>query len=695
MYKNIKNKKLFVILALFLFSFLFLFGFISADIYDDCEIYGNCEPVGGTDIVPGANYTINVNNSNYLQGYTPTTLGSFLQSIFGWINWGDVTNGTLALSSDLNNYVPYNGANQNVNLGNNNLTVDDNDFVVNTDTNRTGIRTNDTTRTFNVQGNIRFDPQQAIAPTASLAGAGAGSLGNGAYRYAVVFVTDEGDGGAADLYSNTVTIVNNATDGKIQLTNIPIGNEYTIARKIYRTTAGGNQFLLWRVTTINNNVDTTYLDNVADGALITSDSFYRKPDQSAGLMYYGTDKIFETGNFNTFTGAGAGQQITTSNSNAFFGSRAGYSTTTGNNNAFFGYQAGYSTTTGPANNYFGYASGLYTNGDRNSGFGGNSLRADSTGGTKTSNYNIAMGETTLYNYLYSITGNIGIGLNAGYNIGRSSSANYNIIIGYHNTTAKVDGGDSNILIGTNVAPPTNNTNYFLNIGDLIKGVMSGSKYVSIEGALKQADSNKFYQGDSDDVSINFNGTSWNFLQEVSNGIWNFDTNNGLFNIISNTSISENLDVAGNITGNFYYGEMYANNVVQTVVIDSADVYYEITDNLTAGYLNGFVSGGNYYLNLTGASGMYRIDYSISAKTTSVANKEVESAIMINGVAQLKGTAHAEVSPGGSNRPETISGHGIFYLNSTSNKVSLAISNHNDGTDIVVEHASLVIERIGN
>lgn len=681
---KLSSFNLFLFTTFFIVVILSLISFTSASQFT----YNSQD---GPEIISGSNYSINVNNTNYFQGYTPITLKDYFQTFYNSVYYsianpyGFYNSTTLDLSS----YIPYNGANQNVNLGNNNFTVDNKSFIVNQNRNRIGIRTTDLTKTFNVAGNIRFVPQVPSAPTATLAGAGAGSLGNGAYRYAVVFVTDEGDSGATSTgYSNTITIVNNATDGKIQLTNIPIGDEYVTARKIYRTTAGGNIFLLWRVTTINNNVDTTYLDNVADGALVTADPYYRKPDQTAGLMYYGENKIFETGAFNTFTGLAAGRAITTGNSNSFYGAAAGQSMKTGSSDNLFGYSAGQSMVDGSGNNCVGYSCLLYNDGDRNSALGGNALRSDPTAGVLTSSDNEAFGDSSLYGSKFAISGNIGIGRYAGYLIGTTAVAANNIIIGTHNTTAKVDGGDYNILIGYNAAPPTNATNYFLNIGDLIKGVMSGSKYVKIEGDIKQDDSKKIYQGSSDDVSFQFTGTDENITAEVGSPNLNINMNGGQTNIDGNFN-----QVNGNSTINMIYGEMYANNVVQTVVISSPDVYYEITNGLSGGLMNGFAFNNNYSMN-NSLSGIYKIDWHISAKTTSVANKEVEGTIMINGVAQNKSTSHAEVSPGGSNRPETISGTGLFQLNANS-EVSLAISNHIDTTNIVVEHISITAMRVGN
>lgn len=102
------------------------------------------------------------------------------------------------------------------------------------------------------------------APTLALAGLGAGNVDNGAHRYRIVFVTADGktDGGAI---SAPVTVVDKTVNGRVVLTNISLGGARVIAREIYRTTAGLNNFFL--VATLNDNVTTTYTDNIADAGL--------------------------------------------------------------------------------------------------------------------------------------------------------------------------------------------------------------------------------------------------------------------------------------------------------------------------------------------------------------------------------------------------------------------------------------------
>lgn len=102
------------------------------------------------------------------------------------------------------------------------------------------------------------------APTAALAGSGAGNVDNGAHRYRCTFVTADGetDGG---VISSAVTVADKTADGQVSVTSIPIGGSAVTARKLYRTAAAGSSYLL--VATIADNSTTSYTDNLADALL--------------------------------------------------------------------------------------------------------------------------------------------------------------------------------------------------------------------------------------------------------------------------------------------------------------------------------------------------------------------------------------------------------------------------------------------
>mgnify|MGYP003642347861 CR=1 FL=1 len=104
-----------------------------------------------------------------------------------------------------------------------------------------------------------------LALTAALASpAAVGSVDDGAHRYRVTFVTADGqtDGG---VISSAVTVANKTVNGKIELTAIPLGGGAVTSRKLYRTAAGGSDYLL--LATVADNTTTIYTDNIADSAL--------------------------------------------------------------------------------------------------------------------------------------------------------------------------------------------------------------------------------------------------------------------------------------------------------------------------------------------------------------------------------------------------------------------------------------------
>lgn len=116
------------------------------------------------------------------------------------------------------------------------------------------------------------------APNAALANA-AGNLSAGSYTWVVTFVGTVPLGGGGSSPSGetlpgpntapTIAVANAAAQGQVNLTNIPLGPSTggftTTARKIYRTQANG--LLRFLVGTINDNVTTTFTDNVADVSL--------------------------------------------------------------------------------------------------------------------------------------------------------------------------------------------------------------------------------------------------------------------------------------------------------------------------------------------------------------------------------------------------------------------------------------------
>lgn len=118
-----------------------------------------------------------------------------------------------------------------------------------------------------VEAHLRLDVgTQEPAPGAISVALGVidGNVDNGAHRYLATFVTVAGET-EAGIISGAVTVADKTVAGQVLLTGIPLGGSSVAARKIYRTLAGGSDYLY--LATISNNTATTYTDNIADASL--------------------------------------------------------------------------------------------------------------------------------------------------------------------------------------------------------------------------------------------------------------------------------------------------------------------------------------------------------------------------------------------------------------------------------------------
>jgi len=120
-----------------------------------------------------------------------------------------------------------------------------------------------------VKAHLRLDAAYGepapTAPTVALvAPAAPGNVDNGAHRYRVTFITADGETEGGDI-SAAVTVVNNAVNGKVLVSGIPVGGSAVTQRKLYRTVAAGTAYLF--LASVAGNVTTTYTDNIADAGL--------------------------------------------------------------------------------------------------------------------------------------------------------------------------------------------------------------------------------------------------------------------------------------------------------------------------------------------------------------------------------------------------------------------------------------------
>ena len=277
------------------------------------------------------------------------------------------------------NFVPYNGATQNVDLGDyditavtgffssmetTNLTVDTDVLYVDSINNRVGIGTTTPVGKFHVQDLIKFDDTNYNV-----------LLGNEAFNYNNG-VNNIGIGYQAG-YNNNIT--GSANFGR--------KNTYIGFKAGYGSTAGTKN---------------TGFHNAAIG-------YYS--------LYSNT-----TGFHNAAIGSYSLYSNTAGFHNAAIGSYSLYLNTTGNSNTAIGYYSLYSNTTGYSNIAIGsYSLYFNTTGYVNTAIGPYSLYSNTTG-----NYNAAIGSYSLY---FNTTGNSNIAIGS-YSLYSNTTGNYNAAIGY-------------------------------------------------------------------------------------------------------------------------------------------------------------------------------------------------------------------------------------------------------------------------
>jgi hypothetical protein len=101
-----------------------------------------------------------------------------------------------------------------------------------------------------------------------------GGLGVGTYQYVVTYITQGGETPAGP----SVSVTTNGGNQQVSLTSIPVApsqplqpavaTNNVIGRGIYRTAVGGSTFFY--LTALQDNATTTYIDNAADAALVTT-----------------------------------------------------------------------------------------------------------------------------------------------------------------------------------------------------------------------------------------------------------------------------------------------------------------------------------------------------------------------------------------------------------------------------------------
>lgn len=151
-------------------------------------------------------------------------------------------------------------------------------------------------------------------------------------------------------------------------------------------------------------------------------------------------------------------------------------------------------------------------------------------------------------------------------------------------------------------------------------------------------------------------------------------------------------VALNLSGaiNLSYGSMYNYDTSTTVTVAASETWYQIPSGYLVGFVNNTVFQNSREIRVIDA-GVYAVVWSISFTMSGGATQEVEGTIMVNAVADTSATAHRYIGT----RTDTgnIGANGIVSLNA-GDVVSMAVNNESDTNNVVVEHSSMTITRIG-
>jgi hypothetical protein len=281
--------------------------------------------------------------------------------------------------------------------------------TIDTTNRRLGIDCTPTQKHTIQEGHLRFNytPSPVLTGATATAVAGAG-LGIGVYHYGIAYEKDNGATTTVSISDTVLQVTTSAGNQKVTLNNIPVAPACMPAvtkRRLYRTTVGASFYNVFYLTTINDNVTTTYDDTAADGALGANGHYLE--NTTAGKFYQDSSLAMFLGTWQTFIGNGAGA-----------------SCTSGNQNVGVGYLAGVLITTGSFNTYVGAVCGISaTQGNYNTGYGNAALQNFTTGANNT-----AVGASALNSLAGASGNNTAVGRYAG---GASATYNNSIFLGHY------------------------------------------------------------------------------------------------------------------------------------------------------------------------------------------------------------------------------------------------------------------------
>jgi hypothetical protein len=295
-------------------------------------------------------------------------------------------------------------------------------------------------------GNIRLNPVSTFGYSAITAAinATAGNVNGVNYEYTVTFVTDTGETEPV-CGSNTVS----PTNQKVDLSTIPVSTDSKVTkRRIYRQVSGIDAIYKKLVGEIDNNIDTTFLDNIADGSLGVA---LPRVNNTGGQLYINSLRVGFACSGSTAFGMQA-MTLNTGYACTAIGFEALKVNTIGSRNTAVGVYSLTSNTTGYSNT----AIGVHALNNNISGYGCIAIGVSALHSLTTANNSIAIGNSALQ----SNNGDTNISIGYQNNFQNTSGIN-NVSIG-HSALWNSLTGHSNVIIGNGAGyAATGSSNIFL------------------------------------------------------------------------------------------------------------------------------------------------------------------------------------------------------------------------------------------
>lgn len=351
-----------------------------------------------------------------------------------------------------------------------------------------------------------------------------GNVDIGAHRYFVSFVTALGE---TEATAFTDSVVVDATHRQVQISDIPTSSDYRVtARKIYRTIVTSPLYHFKLLTTINDNITTSYVDNISDANLTGGaqyPGYFYLPNTTNDIIFVGGLRAVLANTLNTALGINAAGSLSIpSYGNIAIGFDCGKNITTGNTNTLAGINAGKGIVTGRSNTLIGGDAGFQIVNDQNVCVGAFSGYSVTSGAANT-----LLGSGT--SFFANGSGNVFVGYNAG---ATASGSNQLYISNTDTISPLIYGNFSTFRIGFGETSPLSklhiDTRLSTEIGLIVKASSSqtadlfqaknssGTTILEIQadgelGILQ--DSKKIYLGASRDFSLYYDGTDANIKSD--------------------------------------------------------------------------------------------------------------------------------------------------------------------------------------